>query len=132
MRANYNPNRLNSKQIAALKEGVVKEYNKVKSAHERKINDRVFFIHYLSLAIVSEELLGFGAERRARLLQACMNKANELSQELISNKCTDTHGHESYDSEYNRALLERLSKAYGIKFDESIFDDDFEDEEATH
>lgn len=131
MKANYNPNKLNSKQIAAIKEGVVKEYDKIKSAHEKKINDRVFFIHYLSLAIVSEELLGFGAERRARLLQACMDKANELSDELLSNTCTDNKGRESYDSDYNRALLERLSKAYGLKFDESIFDDDFEDEEAT-
>lgn len=124
-----NKRRATPAQRQMITDAVVKEYEKIKSAHEKKINERVFFIHYLALAITAEELLGFGDTRRDRLVEACISKSNELSQELVQNKCTNADGVESFDSDYNRSLLEKLAKQCHLKFDESIFDDDFEETE---
>jgi hypothetical protein len=123
----YDKNRLTPKQRNAVTDAVLKEYHKIKEAHEKKLNDRIFFIHYLALAEVLSEVLHFGPERKARIIEACMDKANEISQELIKNKCIDADGRESFDSDYNRTLLARMAKQNNLKFDESIFDDDFEE-----
>lgn len=114
-------------QRQMITDAVVAEYSKIKKAHEKKISDRVFFMFVLALASVADEELGFGDTRRDRLVEAVIKKANNLSNDLLDNKCVNADGSESFDSDYNRTLLERLSKQYHLKFDESIFDDDFEE-----
>lgn len=86
-----------------------------------------FFLHYLTLSIVLEEVLHFGEQRRAKILNACMAKVNELSDYLVKNKCETANGNARYDTEYNLETLKRLAEQYHIAFDEDIFNDEVED-----
>lgn len=123
MKAYDRKKRLTVSQRDVLKKCVVEEFTKYKAQYEKKCNDRIFFIHYLALAMVLDEQLGFGEKRRAKILKACMSKVTALSEFLVSNKCTYANGKEDFDVDYNLAQLERLAKQYNIAWDESIFVD---------
>ena len=123
----YNKRRATIAQRQMITDAVIAEYEKIKKKHEEKIGNRMFFVFTLALASVADEQLGFGDTRRDRLIEAVVKEANELSEKLLNNKFVDEHGTESFDSDYNRDWLGRLAKQYHLKFDESVFDDDFEE-----
>lgn len=126
----YSKKQLTVAQREALKKSAINEFSKLKAKFEKKYNDRIFFIHYLALAMVLDEQLNFGEQRRAKILKACMAKVTELSEYLASNKCTYANGKEDYDVDYNLSQLEQYAKKYNIAWDESIFDDDIEECDA--
>lgn len=123
----YSRRRATIAQRQMITDEVINQYNRIKKKHEEKIGNRMFFVFTLALASVADEQLGWGDVRRGRLVEAVVKEANELSQKLLDNKFVDKHGTESFDSDYNRDWLGRLAKQYHLKFDESIFDDDFEE-----
>ena len=97
---------------------------RLKAIIREKCNDRIFFLHYLALAMVLDEELGYGEKRRAKILQACMDKAAEIGEYLTSNTFIEgDEGKEQYDVEFNLQKLEEFAKLYHIAWDESIFDD---------
>lgn len=111
-------------QRQVLKQCVVEEFAKHKAAYEKKCNDRIFFLHYLALAMVLDEELGFGEKRRAKILNACMAKVAEIGEYCESNKFIEgDEGEEQYDVEFNLQRLEEFAKEYNIAWDESIFVD---------
>ena len=111
-------------QRQVLKQCVVDEFTKYKAQYEKKCNDRIFFLHYLALAMVLDEELGFGEKRRAKILNACMKKVAEIGDYLTSNKFIEgDKGKEKYDVEFNLQRLEEFAKEYNIAWDESIFVD---------
>lgn len=111
-------------QRQVLKQCVVEEFTKYKAQYEKKCNDRIFFLHYLALAMVLDEELGFGEKRRAKILNACMAKVEEIGEYLTSNTFIEgDNGKEQYDVEFNLQRLEEFAKQYHIAWDESIFDD---------
>lgn len=124
----YGKRRLSVAQQEAVQKAVIAEFDKYKKKYEEKVNARAFFLHYLTLSIVLEEVLHFGEQRRAKILKACMDKVNELSDHLVKNKCETANGNERYDTEYNLETLKRLAEQYHIAFDESMFDDDIEED----
>ena len=117
-------------QRQVLKQCVVEEFAKHKAAYEKKCNDRIFFLHYLALAMVLDEELGFGEKRRAKILNACMAKVAEIGEYCESNKFIEgDDGEEQYDVEFNLQRLEEFAKEYNIAWDESIFVDVEESED---
>lgn len=123
----YGKRRLTVAQQEAVQKAVIAEFDKYKKKYEEKVNARAFFLHYLTLSIVLEEVLHFGEQRRAKILKACMDKVNELSDHLVKNKCETANGNERYDTEYNLETLKRLAEQYHIAFDEDIFNDEVEE-----
>lgn len=124
MKAYDRKKRLTVSQRDILKKCVVEEFTKYKAQYEKKCNDRIFFLHYLALAMVLDEQLGFGEKRRAKILNACMEKVTEISEYCESNKFTEgDEGEEQYDVEFNLQRLEEFAKEYNIAWDESIFID---------
>lgn len=122
----YDPKkRLTPAQRNLINTEVVNHFDKIQEGIEKIIHDRVAFIFLVALGEVATEELHFGAERRGRLIENVVKTANKISDDLTSNTCEDGNGNKGYDVEYNRELLSRLAKAYGIKFDESIFDDNY-------
>lgn len=126
----YGKRRLSVAQQEAVQKAVIAEFDKYKRKYEEKVNARAFFLHYLTLSIVLEEVLHFGEQRRAKILKACMAKVNELSDHLVKNKCETPNGNERYDTDYNRETLKRLAEQYHIAWDEEIFNDDVEEREC--
>ena len=122
----YGKRRLTVAQQEAVQKAVIAEFEKCKKKYEEKVNARVFFLHYLTLAMVLDDELHFGEQRRAKVLKACMAKVNELSDYLVKNKCETANGNERYDTEYNLETLKRLAEQYHIAFDEDIFNDEVE------
>ena len=111
-------------QRQVLKQCVVDEFTKYKAQYEKKCNDRIFFLHYLALAMVLDEELGYGEKRRAKILNACMEKVTEISEYCESNKFIEgDNGKEQYDVEFNLQKLEEFAKEYNIAWDKSIFVD---------
>ena len=84
MKAYDRKKRLTVSQRDVLKKCVVDEFTKYKAQYEKKCNDRIFFLHYLALAMVLDEELGYGEKRRAKILNACMKKVAENSTMLSS------------------------------------------------
>lgn len=124
MKAYDRKKRLTVSQRDILKKCVVEEFTKYKARYEKKCNDRIFFLHYLALAMVLDEQLGFGEKRRAKFLNACMEKVAEIGEYLTSNTFIEgDEGKEQYDVEFNLQRLEEFAKEYNIAWDESIFDD---------
>lgn len=123
----YGKRRLTVAQRETVHKAVISEFEKYKQQYEQKVNSRVFFLHYLTLAMVLDDELHFGEQRRAKLLKACMAKVNELSDHLVKNKCETANGNERYDTEYNLETLKRLAEQYHIAFDEDIFNDEVEE-----
>lgn len=123
----YSKRRATIAQRQMITDEVINQYNRIKKKHEQKIGNRMFFVFTLALASVADEQLGYGDVRRDRLIEAVVKEANALSEKLLNNKFVDEHGTESFDSDYNRDWLGRLAKQYHLKFDESIFDDNFEE-----
>lgn len=123
MKAYDRKKRLTVSQRDVLKKCVVEEFTKYKAQYEKKCNDRIFFLHYLALAMVLDEQLGFGDKRRAKIFEACMSKVTELSDYLASNKCTYANGKEEYDVDFNLQRLEEFANQYNIAWDASIFVD---------
>lgn len=124
----YGKRRLTVAQRETVHKAVISEFEKYKQQYEQKVNSRVFFLHYLTLAMVLDDELHFGEQRRAKVLKACMAKVNELSDYLVKNKCETANGNARYDTEYNLETLKRLAEQYHIAFDESMFDDDIEED----
>lgn len=124
----YSKNRLTVAQRDTIHKTVAKEFEKYKSRYEQKCNDRIFFLFFLSLAIVLDEKLHFGEQRRGKVLKACIEQITDISDYLVSNTCETQNGNERYDTEYNLATLERLAKQYHIEWNEDIFNDDIESE----
>lgn len=124
----YGKRRLTVAQQEAVQKAVIGEFEKCKKKYEEKVNARAFFLHYLTLSIVLEEVLHFGEQRRARILKACMDKVNELSEFLVRNKFETANGNKRYDTVLNLATLEKLAHQYHIHWDEDIFNDDIENE----
>lgn len=122
----YGKRRLTVAQRETVHKAVISEFEKYKQQYEQKVNSRVFFLHYLTLAMVLDDELHFGEQRRAKVLKACMAKVNELSDYLVKNKCETANGNARYDTEYNLETLKRLAKQYHIAFDEDIFNDEVE------
>lgn len=123
----YGKRRLTVAQRETVHKAVISEFEKYKQQYEQKVNSRVFFLHYLTLAMVLDDELHFGEQRRAKILKACMDKVNELSDYLVKNKCETANGNARYDTEYNLETLKRLAKQYHIAFDEDIFNDEVEE-----
>lgn len=123
----YGKRRLTVAQRETVHKAVISEFEKYKQQYEQKVNSRVFFLHYLTLAMVFDDELHFGEQRRAKVLKACMAKVNELSDYLVKNKCETANGNARYDTEYNLETLKRLAKQYHIAFDEDIFNDEVEE-----
>ena len=124
MKAYDRKKRLTVSQRNVLKKCVVDEFTKYKAKYEKKCNDRIFFLHYLALAMVLDEELGYGEKRRAKILNACMEKVAEIGEYLTSNTFIEgDNGKEQYDVEFNLQKLEEFAKEYNIAWDESIFVD---------
>ena len=124
MKAYDRKKRLTVPQRDVLKKCVVDEFSKYKAQYEKKCNDRIFFLHYLALALVLDEDLCFGAKRREKILKACMDKVAEIGEYLTSNTFIEgDEGKEQYDVEFNLQRLEEFANQYHIAWDESIFDD---------
>lgn len=124
MKAYDRKKRLTVSQRDVLKKCVVDEFAKYKAQYEKKCNDRIFFLHYLALAMVLDEELGYGEKRRAKILNACMKKVSEISEYCENNKYIEgDEGREQYDVEFNLQKLEEFAKEYNIAWDESIFVD---------
>lgn len=119
--------RLTSAQRSKVNHYVSTHYEKIKSAHEDLIVKRLLFFCLLGLSEVLHEQLGYGKDRRKRFLDAFVEKVNAISQMCCDNKCEYQDGKVDYDTDYNRELLSRMAAQYDIKFDESIFDDTFEE-----
>ena len=87
-------------QRQVLKQCVVDEFTKYKAQYEKKCNGRIFFLHYLALAMVLDEELGFGEKRRAKILNACMEKVSEIGEYLTSNTLSEgNEGNKQYEIE---------------------------------
>lgn len=123
----YGKRRLSVAQQEAVQKAVIAEFEKCKKKYEEKVNARAFFLHYLTLSIVLEEVLHFGEQRRAKILKACIDKVNELSEFLVRNKFETANGNKRYDTVLNLATLEKLAHQYHIRWDEEIFNDDVEE-----
>ena len=124
MKAYDRKKRLTVSQRDVLKKCVAEEFTKYKAKYEKKCNDRICFLHYLALAMVLDEELGYGEKRRAKILNACMEKVEEIGEYLTSNKFIEgDKGKEQYDVEFNLHKLEEFAKEYNIAWDESIFSD---------
>lgn len=123
----YGKRRLTVAQRETVHKAVISEFEKYKQQYEQKVNSRVFFLHYLTLAMVLDDELHFGEQRQAKVLKACMSKVNELSDYLVKNKCETANGNARYDTEYNLETLKRLAEQYHIAFDEDIFNDEVEE-----
>ena len=124
MKAYDRKKRLTVSQRDVLKKCVVDEFTKYKAQYEKKCNDRIFFLHYLALAMVLDEELGFGEKRREKILNACMEKVAEIGEYLTSNTFIEgDKGKEQYDVEFNLQRLEEFAKEYNIAWDKSIFVD---------
>lgn len=95
----YGKRRLTVAQRETVHKAVISEFERYKQQYEQKVNGRVFFLHYLTLAMVLDDELHFGEQRRAKVLKACMAKVNELSDYLVKNKCETANGNERYDTE---------------------------------
>ena len=119
--------RFTSSQRSNINKYVRKEYEKVKAAHEDLIVKRLLFFCLLGLCEVLSEQLGYGKDRRKRFIGAFIEKVNSISQMCYDNKCEYQNGRIDFDADYNRELLSRMAEQYGIEFDESIFDDTFEE-----
>lgn len=125
MKANYKY-RVPPKTQKAVQIAVEEEYEKIKKEHEQKAYDKFYFMFMLGTAIVLHENLGYGPKRRKDIVQAIADKINEISAYLAGNKVVEADTHEeSYDIDYNREYLRRLSDEYGVPFDEEVFNDDF-------
>lgn len=124
MKAYDRKKRLTVSQRDVLKKCVVDEFTKYKAQYEKKCNDRIFFLHYLALAMVLDEELGYGERRRAKILNACMKKVAEIGEYLTSNTFIEgDKGKEQYDVEFNLQRLKEFANQYNIAWDESIFVD---------
>lgn len=120
----YGKRRLSVAQQETISKAAASEFLKYKEHYENKCNDRNFFLFFLTLAMVLDEELNFGEQRRAKVIQACMDKITELSDYLVSNTCEIGSGNKRFDTEYNLSTLERLANRYHIAWDENIFNDD--------
>ena len=123
----YSKRRLSVAQQEIIHKTVATEFEKYKKRYEQKCNDRIFFLFFLSLAMVLDDELHFGEQRRTKVLQACIEQITDISNYLVSNTCETEKGNKRYDTEYNLATLERLAKQYHIAFDEDIFNDEVEE-----
>nr|DAJ98155.1 MAG TPA: hypothetical protein [Caudoviricetes sp.] len=128
----YGKRRLSVAQQETIRKAAASEFVKYKEQYEKKCNDRNFFLFFLTLAMVLDEELNFGEQRRAKIIKACMDKIEELSNYLVSNTCEIGSGNERFDTEYNLATLERLANQYHIAWDENIFNDDIEERGSTN
>ena len=52
----YGKRRLSVAQQEAVQKAVIAEFDKYKRKYEEKVNARAFFLHYLTLSIVLEEV----------------------------------------------------------------------------
>lgn len=123
----YGKRRLTVAQQETVHKAVVSEFEKYKHAYEKKCNERISFLVFLALAKVTDEQFGFGEQRRAKLIESCIEQVNSLSDYLVSNKYETQNGNERYDTDYNRETLKRLAEQYHIAFDEDIFNDEVEE-----
>ena len=124
----YGKRRLTVAQRETVHKAVKSEFERYKQQYEQKVNSRVFFLYYLTLAMVLDDELHFGEQRRAKVLKACMAKVNELSEFLVRNKFETANGNKRYDTVLNLATLEKLAHQYHIRWDEDIFNDDIEND----
>lgn len=106
-----------------IKHEVNKIYRENQQKHEEKMLDRFMFWFMISLCKTMDDEFGFGQQRLNHLKKSLLDTMNEISQYLTSNTCETKDGKE-FDIDYNRTVLQRLAEQYGVKFDESIFDDD--------
>lgn len=74
----YGKRRLTVAQRETVHKAVISEFERYKQQYEQKVNSRVFFLHYLTLAMVLDDELHFGEQRREKVLKACMAKVNEI------------------------------------------------------
>lgn len=122
----YDPKRrLPATQRNLINEEVVKQFDKIQAGIEKIVHDRVAFMFLIALGQVATDELGFGAKRRAKLIEGVVQTANNISNDLTANVCQDGDGNVGYDIVYNRVLLSRLATEYGIPYDEKMFDDDY-------
>lgn len=81
----------------------------------------ITLITSLGFCSVLEES-GMSVNKIKKILSAVSVKMSEISEELISNTYTDNnHDKQQLDTEYNREVLERLCKHYGILYSDDLF-----------
>lgn len=125
MKANFR-NRVDEKTKLRIEQAVEEEFETRKSEYEKKFNDKFAFLYMLATAIYAHDTLGFGPKRRHDIVTGIVQKANEISEYLSSNKVIDANDREEhYDVEYNLEYLKRLSEEYGVPFEEEVFYEEF-------
>jgi hypothetical protein len=106
-----------------LKDYVNTEWLKKRDEAVKKANDRAVFMMLLSISAVLDDK-GTSEEARKAFIDAVIEKGNEISSYLLSNKCEYADGHKDYDTDYNRETLKRLAEQYSIEYNEDIFNED--------
>lgn len=116
---NSKKRRLSIKQREAVNQATLKFYSQNIANAEKSMQ----FILTIAMLRTLEEDYGFGVQRREKFKESFIKRINEISDELISNKCFEGDSEcEVYDRECNLDILCKLSEYYNVEIDEMIFD----------